>query len=69
MVYCLDLYPKFRLYIALLVLLLLYIIVVWGDGIVVEMHCQEVQSGVVPAKVVGLNPTVLFLSCGFLLST
>ena len=40
-----------------------------GDGVVVEMHCQEVQSGVVPVKVVGLNPTALFLSCGFLFST
>ena len=40
-----------------------------GDGVVVEMHHQEVQSGVVTAKVVGLNPTALSLSCGFLLST
>jgi len=28
---------------------------------VVEMHCQEVQSGVVTAKVVGSNPAALFL--------
>ena len=36
-----------------------------GDGVVVEIHCQEVQSRVVPAKVIPSNPTVLFSPVAF----